>query len=152
MMPAVQVLIDRLKSNPEDFFGDISTSHLMRSPKFSDIIEKLDDLLAVDLRADNNLGVDVRRFHRLWFLDKDETTALLDAYKEARRTRFEAQIFSTLLSPELNEEEEMMKYKAQGRYAQQLGASMVTTKNHIIGTIQSGFGSAQVKREGGAVE
>jgi hypothetical protein len=127
-MSAVQVLIDRLKSNPEDFFGEINTRHLIYDPKFRDIVEKLDDFLADALRADNKLGVDARRFHRLWFLNEDETTGLLAAYKEARRTRFEAQIFSTLLSPALNEEE-AIKYATQGRYAQQLGASMVATNS-----------------------
>ena len=132
MMVAVQVLIERLASHPEDFLGDVDAPHIMRSPKFADIVEKLDDLLAGDDRQ-----VKSKNFHRLWFLNEDETTALLDAYKEARRVRFEAKIFHILMSPET--EQETVKYKEQGRYAQNLGASMVNTKNAIAGAVMSGF-------------
>lgn len=145
MMPAVQVLIDRLKSHPNEFFGDVDTPHMMRSPKFGDIIEKLDDLLADE-------KVKPKNYHRLWFLNEDETTALLDAYKEARRSRFEAKIFHTLMSPETEQEQEMLKYKAQGRYAQNLASSMQNTKNAVATSIMSGFGSAPVKAEGSSVK
>jgi len=91
MMQSVQVIIERLKSNPEDFFGDVVEGRLIgrHAPKFSTIREKLDDLL-----TDPQDG----HVHRLWYLNEDEKTALLDAYKEARRSRFEAKVFHTLLT------------------------------------------------------
>jgi hypothetical protein len=134
MMVAVQVLIERLASHPEDFFGDVDAPHIMRSPKFVDIVEKLDDLLAGD-----GGQVKSKNFHRLWFLNEDETTALLDAYKEARRVRFEAKIFHTLIRPELNEDEQTVKYKAQGRYTTGLAQRMANTNNAIAGAVMSGF-------------
>tara|TARA_R110000868_G_scaffold125254_4_gene330927 strand:- start:3761 stop:4204 length:444 start_codon:yes stop_codon:yes gene_type:complete len=137
MMQAVQVLIERMKSHPDEFLGEIDLPRIARNPKFGDIIEKLDDLLA------DNEKVGPRNFHRLWFLNDDERTALLDAYKEARRFRFEAKIFHTLLSPETEQE--------HGRYAQQLGASMTATKNAVATSILSGFGSSQIKSEGTAI-
>ena len=137
MMQAVQVLIERMKSHPEDFFEGIDTNHVW-TPKFYDMIQKLDDLL-----ANAGGGGKPKSFHRLWFLHEDETIALLAAYKEARRARFEAQIFHTLMRPEPNEAEEAMRYKAQGRFAQQLGASMMNTKNAMTGTIGSGFADAR---------
>lgn len=93
MMQSVQVIIERLKSHPEDFFGDLQGDRRTYSgsfPKFQDIVEKLDDLL---------LGKpDAGHIHRLWYLEPEEQQALLAAYKEARRARFEANVFNTLLT------------------------------------------------------
>jgi hypothetical protein len=135
MMQAVQVLIERMKSHPDEFLGVIDSPHMLRDPKFSDIVEKLDDLVAAGDK------VKPKNYHRLWFLNEDETTALLDAYKEARRVRFEAQIIHRLFaSPDEQELElEKVRYKAQGRYTQQLGASMVTTANTLGGAISGAF-------------
>ena len=92
MMQAVQVIIERLKTNPEDFFGD--SDHRGRAPKFMGIAEKLDDLLSHKQEG---------FIHRLWYLNEDEKEALIEAYKEARRARFEAQVFHDLLTkPEEN--------------------------------------------------
>ena len=92
MMQSVQVIIERLKSHPEDFFGDFSGDrHIGRyAPKFNDIREKLDDLLIEK--------PDVGHVHRLWYLEPEEKAALIEAYKEARRARFEARVFHTLLT------------------------------------------------------
>jgi len=87
MMQSVQVIIERLKSHPEDFFG--SDDYRNRIPKFRDITEKLDDLL---------IEKDSGNIHRLWYLEPEEKEALLAAYKEARRARFEANVFHTLLT------------------------------------------------------
>ena len=93
MMQAVQVIIERLKTNPEDFFGD--ADHRGRIPRFSSILDKLDNLL-----TENQDG----QVHRLWFLEPEEKTALIEAYKEARRARFEAQVFHDLLTPQKENE------------------------------------------------
>jgi hypothetical protein len=145
MMQAVQVLIERMKSHPEDFFDGIDPNQSLRNPKFIDITQKLDDLVAADDK------VKPKNYHRLWFLNEDETTALLDAYKEARRVRFEAQIFHTLMRPEPN--------KVEGPYTTAFANSMVNTKNAITGTLLSGFadargvfGSAPIKAEGSSVK
>jgi hypothetical protein len=92
MMQSVQVIIERLKSHPEDFFGDVVEGRLIgrHAPKFSTIREKLDDLLIEK--------PDVGHIHRLWYLEPEEKEALLAAYKEARRARFEAKVFHTLLT------------------------------------------------------
>jgi hypothetical protein len=92
MMQSVQVIIERLKTNPEDFFGDVNEKRALGGPypKFRDITEKLDDLL-IEKK-------DVGHIHRLWYLEPEEKEALLAAYKEARRARFEANVFHTLLT------------------------------------------------------
>ena len=90
MMESVQLIIERLKTHPEDFFGGFDERGLGHSrPKFYRITEKLDNLL-----TDNQDG----QVHRLWYLEPEEKEALLAAYKEARRARFEANVFHTLLT------------------------------------------------------
>ena len=86
-MQSVQVIIERLKTHPEDFFGDMEGRLIGRhAPKFNDVREKLDDLLSEKTEHP----------HRLWYLNEDEKLALLEAYKQARRERFEAKVFHTL--------------------------------------------------------
>ncbi len=105
MMQSVQVIIERLKSHPEDFFGGDEYSH--RVPKFQGIAEKLDDLLAHKQEG---------FIHRLWYLNEDEKEALIAAYKEARRARFEANVFHTLLTNEENLND-ALTYKSKDRYS-----------------------------------
>jgi hypothetical protein len=90
MMQSVQLIVERLKNNPEDFFGDLGEMKGLgiKYPKFHEITSKLDDLLLEKTEHP----------HRLWYLNEDEKLALLEAYKEARRARFEAQTFHTLLT------------------------------------------------------
>ena len=119
MMQSVQVIIERLKSHPEDFFGD--ADYRGRMPKFQGIAEKLDDLLSHKQEG---------FIHRLWFLNEDEKTALLEAYKEARRARFEAQVFHDLLSPQ--EETNTVTYKSQGRYHPHTGKPLMAGPTTMI--------------------
>ena len=106
MMQSVQVIIERLKSHPEDFFVD--ADHRGRMPKFQGIAEKLDDLLSHKQEG---------FIHRLWFLSDDEKEALLDAYKEARRARFEAQVFHTLLTKPEEPTMSTVTYNTKDRYS-----------------------------------
>ena len=128
MMQSVQLIVERLKNNPEDFFGDLGEMKGLgiKYPKFHEITSKLDDLLMA-----------TEQVHRLWYLEPDEKEALIAAYKEARRARFEAQTFHTLLSREQVEEPPKLKFNTQGRYATQLGVS--------------DYSNAPVKAEGGPV-
>ena len=115
MMQSVQVIIERLKTNPEDFFGDAESRG--RIPKFQGIAEKLDDLLSHKQEG---------FIHRLWYLNEDEKEALIEAYKEARRARFEAQVFHDLLSPQ--EERELnvttRRHPVTGKYMMPTGAAI----------------------------
>ncbi len=113
MMQSVQVIIERLKTNPEDFFGD--SDHRGRMPKFQGIAEKLDDLLAHKQEG---------FIHRLWFLNEDEKEALIEAYREARRTRFEAQVFHDLLSPQEELNVTTRRHPVTGKYMMPTGAAI----------------------------
>jgi hypothetical protein len=118
MMQSVQVIIERLKSHPEDFFGDMEGRLIGRhAPKFNDVREKLDDLLIEK--------PDVGHIHRLWYLEPEEKEALLAAYKEARRERFEAKVFHTLLSKQEPEERSTVVYKTQNRYHPHTGQQLM---------------------------
>ena len=130
MMQSVQVIIERLKTNPEDFFGDLGDTRLRHlNPKFSTIREKLDDLLIEK--------PDVGHIHRLWYLEPEEKEALLAAYKEARRERFEAKVFHTLLTtPNETPEVRTVTFNTKGRYG-------LDGKQ-----LMQGFGTAQIKGEG----
>jgi len=137
MMQSVQLIIERLKTNPEDFFGDLDGGRLggRYSPRFQEITEKLDDLL---------IEKDSGNIHRLWYLNEDEKTALLAAYKEARRARFEAKTFHQLMTRQEKEETGTVTYKTAGRYHPHTGKPLMQGSNVIAP--QSVF-----KEEGGPV-
>jgi len=134
MMQAVQVIIERLKTNPEEFFGDLDGERLIGrySPRFDHIREKLDDLLIEK--------PDAGHVHRLWYLEPEEKAALLAAYKEARRARFEARTFHQLLTRQEKKERSTVTYKP----AMTLDAS----GNLGIGTAPNPWGNVIPKQEG----
>ena len=128
MMQSVQVIIERLKSHPEDFFGDMEGRLIGRhAPKFDTIREKLDDLLLEKTEHP----------HRLWYLNEDEKLALLEAYKQARRERFEAKVFHTLLTKQEPEEKELnvttRRHPVTGKYMMPTGATSggITTQSMV---------------------
>ena len=118
MMQSVQVIIERLKSHPEDFFGDLNDGR-PQHVRFGELTSKLDDLLTA--KRDGEI-------HRLWYLNEDEKAALLEAYKETRRARFEAKIFHQLLSPQdIPEKRELnvttRQHPVTGKYMMPTGAT-----------------------------
>jgi hypothetical protein len=117
MMQSVQVIIERLKSHPEEFFGGYEDRGLgTLRPKFYDITDKIDNLL-----TDPQTG----HIHRLWYLEPEEKEALLAAYKEARRARFEAKTFHTLLTVQEPEEHSTVTYRAINRYDPHTGKALM---------------------------
>ena len=137
MMESVKIIIERLKTHPEDFFGEIADKKRLGGPypKFQEITNGLDDLLTHP--QDGHV-------HRLWYLTDNERVALLDAYKEALRARFEAKAFHTLLTNQEPEETNTVTYKASGRYHPDTGKPLMQGSNVIAP--QSVF-----KEEGGPV-
>ena len=124
MMQSVQVIIERLKSHPEDFFGDLEDSRLRHTaPKFHRITDKIDDLLTEPQDG---------RIHRLWYLEPEEKEALIEAYKEARRARFEAQVFHTLLTNAEPEETNTVTYRTVDRYHPNTGKPLMAGPSSIV--------------------
>jgi len=133
MMQSVQLIIERLKTHPEDFFGDLDGGRLVGrySPRFQEITEKLDDLLT---EKENG------HIHRLWYLEPEEKDALLAAYKDARRARFEAKTFHQLLTRKEKEE-----------YPTTAVRKHLTTEMLMQGQQGAMWGGAVPKEEGGPV-
>ena len=122
MMQSVQVIIERLKSHPEEFFGDLDDGR-PQHVKFGELASKIDDLLTE--KQDGHI-------HRLWYLTEDEKVALIDAYREARRARFEAKVFHTLLTAQEPEERSTVTYRTQGRYHPHTGKELMEGSSSII--------------------
>jgi hypothetical protein len=101
MINAVQILIDRLKSHPDEFFGEVGDGSRglakWGSPKFAGVERRLNELVAGN-RPDQPMREGVA--HPYWFLEPEELNALIVAYKEASRARFDAEIVHNLLTPE----------------------------------------------------
>jgi hypothetical protein len=132
-MQAVQVIIERLKSHPEEFFGEISDRQGLGlpRPKFYDITDKIDNLLTHPQEGHT---------HRLWYLTDTERLALIEAYKEARRARFEAKVFHTLLTAQEPEETSTVTYKP--------AMTLTSSGGLSIGTAPNPWGNVIPKQEG----
>jgi hypothetical protein len=127
MMQSVQVIIERLKSHPEDFFGEINEKRALGGtyPKFHEIRDKLDNLLTEPQDGHT---------HRLWYLNEDEKAALIEAYKQARRERFEAKVFHTLLTKQEPEEyptTAVRKHPTTDKMLMQGPTTMIAPQNMI---------------------
>jgi hypothetical protein len=124
MMQSVQLIIERLKTHPEDFFGEVSDRQGLGlpRPKFYDITDKIDNLLSHPQEG---------HVHRLWYLTDTERLALIEAYKEARRARFEAKVFHTLLTKQEPEETSTVTYKTVNRYHPHTGKPLMQGSNVI---------------------
>jgi hypothetical protein len=99
MTNAVQILIERLKTHPDDFFGEVGNSRSLAqwgSPKFAGIERHLNALVGGRAVVEKHM----QESHPYWFLEPEELSALTAAYKEAARARFDAEIVHTLLAPE----------------------------------------------------
>jgi DNA-binding transcriptional regulator YiaG len=120
----VQILVTQLKENPDAFFGPIafdSRSPFIK-PKFSGwriaIEEEILGVASEEVR--------VKRGPTTWFMTDEEKAALADAYRQAKRERFDANIIYTLNRPP---EDEVEKYRTTtGQYQHQLATAMNVTK------------------------
>jgi hypothetical protein len=124
MMQSIQIIIERLKTHPEDFFGDVNEKRALGGtyPKFHEVKDRLDNLLTEPQDGHT---------HRLWYLEPEEKEALLAAYKEARRARFEAKVFHILLTNQDPEERSTVTYRTQGRYHPHTGKELMEGSNII---------------------
>ena len=92
MLEAVSIIINRLESHPEDFFGEINDRSLrVSNPRFNRIRSDL-DMLVGKYQEDER--------PRFWYLTEAEKEALRVAYTKACRERFQAETMHTLLSQE----------------------------------------------------
>lgn len=154
MTPDIQLIIDRLKSHPDDFFEAIDNpiSAHIRSPRL-EYLERMMRREFAPRREEKVAHTDATK--DFWFLTDDEREALRAAYTEAIRERFTAGVLFNIMRPDTDVELETVKYRTQGRYTTNLANSMTATANTVSGLIHSGFtdprgvfGSAPIKAEG----
>lgn len=142
---AVCLIIERLKTDPEDFWGPIAHDNPYvpgASPKFRGIARDIEECL-LGVVSEGALIRDRDSRKPLWFLTDEERKALCDAYTEAKRERFTAEIFHTLLTQP--EEDQPIKFRTQGKYANVVGASMTATGAALTGSIQNTYGNEAMR-------
>ena len=137
MSPGVQILIDQLKDNPDAFFGPIT--HDPRegylAPRFHGWRQAIEEEL---------FGFEVQRLQikrplpSTWFLTDEEKAALVEAYTEAKRQRFDAEIIYALNRP-AEEPQQSYVFAQQGAiHTASLARSMAQTKEAVASTLISG--------------
>jgi hypothetical protein len=132
----VRILIDQLKENPEAFFGPIGHDPhtLYTNPKFAGWRQAIEEEL---------IGLDVQRLQvkrplpATWFLTEEEKAALVQAYTEAKRQQFDAQVIYQLNAP-MEEAPSTLVYNATNRYTSNLAQAMTQTKEAVASTLISG--------------
>jgi len=128
----VQILVTQLKENPDAFFGPIASDprSIFSNPKFSGwrvaIEEEVLGIASESVRVKQPLP-------STWFLTDEEKAALADAYRQAKRERFDADIIYTLNRPK---EDDSAKYGTiAGAYQTQLATTM--SNSGLVGTMRA---------------
>lgn len=100
MNQAVQILIDRMQTHPEDFFGPmeaLNQSKVLRmqresTPKFRGLAVQIErHIIGAKDRDESSADP-------LWHLTAEERNALRTAFTAARRARFDAEVIHTLIA------------------------------------------------------
>jgi hypothetical protein len=117
----VQILIERLKTHPEEFFGELSASrNTLQVGKYQTKFRA--EQLQIERHIIGAKDNEDSSYDAYWFLTQEEKDALRVAYTEARRARFEAEIIHTMLTPP-----EPAYGTVVGNYATNLGMSLQNT-------------------------
>jgi len=149
MNPAIELIVERLKSNPDDFFGPLGKEDRVYKRPRLEYIERMMQRAFAPPRDEEPVPSGGARVE-FWFLEHEDREVLRVAYTEATRERFIAAVLYNVMRPE----EEKDANTVAGKYATNLGVSMTQTKNNILRGLadpRGVFGSAPVKLEGGAI-
>jgi hypothetical protein len=96
-MNAVQILVERLKTHPEEFFGEPKDLRTYR-PMEKYEAKFRNEALQIERHIIGAKDKDESSYDAYWYLTQEEKDALRVAYTEARRARFEADIVHILLA------------------------------------------------------
>lgn len=142
----VQILIDQLASNPDEFFGDLDAHKRLtiggRSGKFS----SWQHIIETELISGARYNEEKSSRSYTWFLSDEEKAALAAAYIEARKLRFDAEIIATMA--EKPEETATLVYNTANRYGNSLATSMAATKEAVASSVITGFSAVEVQANG----
>ena len=122
MNQAVQMLIARMQTHPEDFFGELGPLNLPKTLRIRNENNPKFRYLAVQIER-HIVGAkdrDESSADSLWHLTAAEREALRVAFTEARRVRFDAEVIHTMLA----EQEAEPDY---GQYASALTSNLATS-------------------------
>ncbi len=148
LRPGVQIIIDQLANNPDDFFGEVGNINRLyahdQNPKFAHVERGLQAMaMGHPLKKDIVAGGTTP----YWFLTDEERTALTEAYKEACAVRFDAETIATL-----HAKREPDYGVVASQYGQNLASSLKTSQNAIKASVlNTAFGNAPLKMEGGTI-
>lgn len=115
--PGVQIIIDQLANNPDEFFGPVDGS--LSYPKFNELRKELTALSCGQVPRED--------IHpALWYLTQEEKDALIDAFTQARRLRFAAEVVFRLHNDEEDKKLDKVYYTGNSMPKQRLqGNSLV---------------------------
>ena len=111
MNQAVTILIERMRTHPEDFFGPVGVNDgrlglraftEQRNPKFRAIAQQIEKFIIGNAKMSEADYAPTP----LWFLSDEERAALAVAYTDARRTRFIAETIHTMMSKDVPVEQD----------------------------------------------
>lgn len=142
----VQILIAQLKENPEQFFGEFYTDarYVATNPKFSgwrQIIEE--ELVGVEYHSERLK----KRLTYTWFMSEEEKEALADAYLEAKRQRFDAELVYLLNA---QPEADRIYPRTSSPYVANPAKSLIAT-THATGPDIASYSNAMGTAQGSSV-
>jgi len=149
MNQAVTMLIERMSTNPEDFFGNVGHDesrigirafNKQNVPKLRHVAVQIERHIIGALGRDESTG------DAYWFLTEEEREALRVAYTKAKRTRFIADTIYTILNKNEPEDDGPQAYavpvtaisSTAGFSSNLLRSESNTASNHIT---SSGIGA-----------
>lgn len=107
----VKILIERMQTTPEDFADsdyDFANMRAIKQTKFGHLAKMLEQLVT---------GRDKAKLLEGWaewhYLTKEEQTALLDAFKQMRRTEFDKRIMERVFDEEFYTRQEAEERERQ---------------------------------------
>lgn len=129
----VRILIERMKTNPEDFDeGEYDPASMYRkNQKFSMVGKWLDELV-----TNSKAGTSWKEWH---FLSKEERTALLEAYKEMRRGQFDKQIMERVFDDKFHEQQSELQMMKLRRMALQPMTTQLSTSEAVMQAAPTGL-------------
>lgn len=118
MNQAVTILIERMRTHPEDFFGPVGFNDgrlgiraftQQVNPKFRSIAQQIEKFIIGSQKMSEADFAPTP----LWFLTDEERDALAVAYTDARRTRFVAETIHTMMSKDVSVEQDIQTVAGQ---------------------------------------
>jgi len=90
----VKILLQRMETNPEEFYSNDTVRKVKASPKWHDIMHAV--LMS---------KIEGHKLNEALYLEDAEVDALFEGFKKIRRKAFDDHVMSSVLAPEQSDEE-----------------------------------------------